>query len=846
MRAKLIGLVLICFLVGMGVPARSTEADEPRLVPAKLLSLSVVPQNPKLWEAGATQRFVVLAEYADGLERDVTSEAAFWVSNKDAGEIDNSGKFIARNSGEVVLTVRFANRSAKTVISVEHANESRPFTFTRNVGGILTKRGCNDTSCHGGVKGRGGFKLSPYALSPRDDYRWIVQGGTYRVLTTDSEPHVPRINRNDAKNSLVLLKPTFSIPHGGGVRFEVGSPDYLTILNWIKSGAPYGEEAEHRGETVERVEVVPKEAVLEVSGKQQFLVTAYLANGRQEDITEQSRFVAENPELLEVSETGSVHAKKPGETNLFVRTPGFALSARVGVIEKPVAHYPSIEARNYVDQYVFAKLRKFQIVPSQLSSDEEFLRRVCLDVTGTLPPPQRVREFLADKDPHKRDRLIDVLLNTPEYVDYWSFRFGDLMRATTSTGFSPEATKAYQDWVISSIANNKPYDVMARERIAGQGYGAPARNFYYVGELTTPETLMPELIRLFMGRHIECAQCHNHPFENWTQNQFWGLAAFFGGYTELRDFKLIVDVLGGGHVDKPKDVMLVTNPRTNERVVPTFLNGQKLPESQWVDPRRRLAEWITSHPYFAEATANRMWGYFFGRGIVDPVDDIRSSNPPSNEQLLEALAEDFRGHGFDLKHLIRTIVESRTYQLSGVPREGNKGDLLNYSHAQPRPLEAAVLLDAISSVTGLPEKFGFTPLNSYEGGATPSGVRAVQLVPDLCPSQFMDAYGRSMRKNLPAGPPKPNLLEALDMLAGPTYNSKISQEGGRLDRLTKRGASDEEIVEEFYLAALTRLPTPLEKGELLRFLAQKSSVRREILPGLVWAVLSSREFAYNH
>jgi hypothetical protein len=355
---------------------------------------------------------------------------------------------------------------------------------------------------------------------------------------------------------------------------------------------------------------------------------------------------------------------------------------------------------------------------------------------------------------------------------------------------------------------------------------------------------MPELIRLFMGRRIECAQCHNHPFEAWTQNQFWGLAAFFAGYQELRDSALIIDVLGGGHVDQPKNDMMVSNPRTKQKVPPAFLDGTTLPQNEWMDPRMQLAKWITSHPYFAEATANRMWSFFFGRGIVDPVDDFRSTNPPSHPELLLALAKDFRDSGYDLKHLMRTIVQSRTYQLSATPNESNKEDKIDYSHALARPLEAAVLLDAMTSVTGVPEKFKFHP--QAGGGDPPVGTRAMQTIPDVCLSQFMDDFGRVQRKALPSAPPQPNLLEALHMMAGPTYNSKISQEGGRLSRLLKTGASNERIVDEFYLAALTRFPTPQEKAALLKFLAQRSSQRESTLEGMVWAVTNSREFAYNH
>jgi hypothetical protein len=833
-------LVAVAFIVGFA--ASASAAQEKHGAP-RLVSIRIAPQDASVWGAQASQRFVVLGKYADGLERELTSASRFLLSDPLKGEVDSTGKFVARGSGEVILTAEVGGRFVKTAIRIEGAEKPRPFTFAREIEGVLAKRGCNESTCHGGVKGRGGLRLSIYGIHPREDYKWIVEGGTFRVLTTDENPKYSRIDTKDPEKSLLLLKPTFSVPHGGGLRFEVGSADYQTILNWIRSGAPYGEEAEKQGVAVVRVEVFPKEVVLQPGGRQQLLVTAYLAGGKTEDITEQVRYVTNDPAVADVSETGAIQAKKTGETDILVRAPGYTLSADVGVIEKPIAKYPKVEERNYVDRQVFAKLRRFQILPSETSSDSEFLRRVCLDLTGTLPPPQRVREFLADKDPNKRDRLIQILLDSPEYIDYWSFRFGDLLRATFVTSNNIKGSKAYQDWITDSIATNKPYDQIARERIAAQGYSAPARNFYYIAELTTPDVLMPELIRLFMGRRIECAQCHSHPFEAWSQNQYWGLAAFFGGYTEVRDSTLIVDVLGGGHVDQPKD-MMVMNPRTKEKVVPSFLDGTKLAESEWMDPRMRLAEWVTAHPYFAEATANRMWSFFFGRGIVEPVDDFRSTNPSTHPELLEALAKDFKDSGYDLKHLIKTIVQSRTYQLSATTNESNREDKIDYSRALARPLEAAVLLDAMSSVTGVPEKFELHPL--VGAGDAPVGTRAMQTMADICPSQFMDDFGRSMRRALPTGPPQPNLLEALHRMAGPAYNSKIARDGGRLSRLLDKSASDEQILDEFYLAALTRPATFEEKSELLRFLAERRSRRQEALAGLVWAVVNSREFAYNH
>jgi Protein of unknown function (DUF1549)/Protein of unknown function (DUF1553)/Bacterial Ig-like domain (group 2) len=832
-------LTVLFIITWAALPAHALEENGDL---ASLVSLRIVPEKVTLWGAQASH-FIVLGQYADGLDREMTAAAHFSLSDAKKGEIDHSGKFVARGSGEMTLRAEVGSRSAKSTIRIEEADKPRPFTFARDIEGILTKQGCSDTTCHGGVKGRGGFRLSVYGIYPREDYKWIVEGGTFRVLTTDENPKYSRIELKQPEKSLLLLKPTFSVPHGGGLRFQVGSADYQTILSWVRSGAPYGEEAEKQGVTVERVEVSPKEVVLQGGGQQQLIVTAYLANGRREDITDQVRYVTNDAEVADVSQTGLVQAKKRGETNILIRTAGHTLSADVGVIEKPIAKYPEIEARNYIDQDVFAKLRRFQMLPSALSSDEEFLRRVCLDLTGTLPPPHRVGEFAADKDPHKRDRLIEILLNSPEYVDYWSFRFSDLLRVTFVTSNSIKGAKAYQSWISDSIAANKPYDQMARERIAAQGYSAPARNFYYVEELTTPDVIMPELIRLYMGRRIECAQCHSHPFEAWSQNQYWGLAAFFGGYSELRESALIIDVLGGGHVDQPKD-MTVSNPRTKEKVVPAFLDGTKLPQNQWMDPRMELAKWVTSHPYFAEATANRMWSFFFGRGLVEPVDDFRSTNPSTHPDLLKALAKDFKDSGYDLKHVMRTIVQSRTYQLSASPNDSNKADKIGYSHALSRPLEAAVLLDAITSVTGVPEKFEFH--RQAGGGDAPLGTRAMHTIADICPSQFMDDFGRSMRKALPTGPPQPNLLEALHMMTGPAYNTKISSEGGRLSGLLKNNASDEQIVDEFYLAALTRLATPEEKSKLTKFLSQRSDRRQETLAGLVWAIINSREFAYNH
>ena len=820
---------------------QSSGEDGPRVQP---LSLRLIPSSVTLPTKAASQRFLVLGEYSDGLERDVTAECVFSVSDPAKGEIDDSGRFSGLQAGTVVLRARLGDQQAAASVRIPEPGPKRPFNFSRDIGAILTRRGCNGSDCHGSVIGRGGFKLSKSAADPKEDHRWIAKGGTYQVLTAESKgKEIPRIDLGDPARSLLLLKPTMSIPHGGGKRFPLGSPDYLTLLNWIRTGAPFGEEGAGEEVSIRQVDVFPKQSVLDGKGSQQLLVLAHLKNGHREDISDQVLFVSSNPDVVKVSETGLVRAVAKGEATVWVRTVGHIANAAFAVIDQPMQDYPEIPRRNFIDHLVFDKLRRLNVIPSGLARDSEFLRRVCLDLAGTLPPPHRVREFLSSNDPSKRDRLIERLLGSPEYVDYWVFRFSDLMRVTLTSGDKASKTKAYEDWITASVVVNKPYDQMAVERVAAQGYGAPTKNFFLAGEPIVPAKMMAEHVRVFLGRRLDCAQCHDHPYENWTQEQFWGLTAFYGGLSELVEGHIVLDTLGGAHVDRRED-RTVIHPRTDRPMLPTFLDGSRLPQEQWLDPRLELARWMTCHPYFSEAAVNWIWGYFFGRGIVDPVDDFRTTNPPTHPKLLAELAREFRDRGYDLQGLMRTVVQSRTYQLSAEPNPSNKGDRLHYSRAQARPLEAAVLLDAVSRATAVEEEFILH--NIVGGGKAPPGTRAMQMIPDLCPSTFMEVYGQSMRKTPASGNPAPNLRQALHIWAGPAYTSKISKPGGRLDHLLEKGASDEEIIEEFYLASLTRFPTTQEQTQLLGFLEKRGARRKETLEGLLWALISSREFAYNH
>lgn len=803
---------------------------------SEVSSLRIVPREMRLSGTRASQRFVVLATGTDGLERDVTDASSRRVSDLHVVRIEDGSRLLALQDGQAVLRAEFAGRVAAARVRIEQSDSQRPLSFPRDIVGILTKRGCNGSECHGGVKGRGGLKLSMNGRNPREDYRWIVEGGVYQVLTTAvGEPIEPRVDVDDPTKSLFLLKPTGAVDHGGGKRLSVDSTDYMRLVEWIRDGARLEEDPQR---AIRDLEVFPGAAVLELNGARRLLVTARLASGESEDLSDKVRYESSNPEVLDVSADGVIKAVKTGEAVVFVYAAGRTLGTRFGVVDAPLS-VPEFPLRNLIDKHVLAKLRRFRIVPSGLSSDHEFLRRVCLDLTGTLPPPDGVREFLRSTDSRKRDKLIEVLLQSPEYVDYWTFRFADFFRVTYRDAGS------YRPWIRECIAHNKPYDQMAREHLAAQGRSGPTRHYFKAnGGLLLPKEKMSEDARLFLGVRLDCAECHDHPFEAWTQNQFWGLAAFYGRTTRERQFGVFFEDQGG--MGENPEGPRVMHPRLGREVEPAFPDGRPLPESERSSPRTQFAEWVTAsgNPFFARAIVNRIWSFFFSRGLVEPVDDFKDSNPPTHPELLEALARDFEQNGYDLKRMMRRITRSRTYQLSGDPNESNENDRINCSRALPRKLDAEVLLDAITRVTDVEQTF---ELHDYvRGGVEPRGTRAIELIAEVSPSQFLDVFGRPpFREAVPVRDRSATLAQALHMLVGQAYNEKIGKVGGRVDRLLKSGASVGEVIEEFYLAALCRFPGEEERADLQE-LIERAPSRKKVLENLVWALIASREFLYNH
>ena len=819
-----------------------------------IVSIRLVPETRTLSGKNASQQYIVMAKTADGGERDVTEQTHFSLEHPETATITETGRVVAARDGETKLRAAFESHASEAALRIEGSADQRPFSFSRDIAGILTRRGCNGSGCHGGVKGQAGFKLSASGVHPHDDYKWIVEGGVFKVLTDESGgPAEPRINLESPQASLLLQKAVMEVPHGGGPRFDKGSDDYTTILNWIRAGAPYGTESGTAAPKIVKLETYPADIVLEQGQRQRILVTAHFSNGRQEDFTHQVLYTVDEPAVAGVSSDGVIEAGKPGETAVLIKAAGRNARVSVGVVAEALPNYPGVPTNNFIDEEVFSKLRKFNIVPSRLSGDGEFLRRVCLDLTGRLPPPHRIREFLKDKNPEKREKLIGILLDSPEYADYWTFRFADLYRvAIFPVGINPKWTQRYWEWIRDAIERDRPYDEVARERIAAQGYSAPSRHYLPYLQIPPPENMMGEEVRVYLGRRLDCAQCHDHPYEEWTQDQFWGMTAFFGPMFKFggNEQSVIFDFPGGKEVapdvPSPKE-MRVVHPRTRKPVQPALLDGTVIRFEDTDLPRRELAKWMTASPYFAEAAVNRMWSHLFGRGIVNPVDDFRSTNPPTHPKLLARLAEDFARNGYRLKHLLRTIVMSRTYQLSSETNETNAADSINYSHAYSRPLDAEILLDAISDATGVSQRFEVgTNRGIWKGGTAPLGTRAVQLKEtDIYPSVFLDLYGRANRFSVPERDASPQLTQALHMLAGTTYNDRLWTDGGRVFDMYQAGASDEKIIKEIYISALARYPAKREVADLKRLIGQ-TPTREQALRDLQWAVISSREFSENH
>jgi hypothetical protein len=706
---------------------------------------------------------------------------------------------------------------------VAGASEPPRVTFLRDVAPILNRVGCTAGVCHGSAKGKNGFKLSLRGYDPQFDYQSLLYDLAGR-----------RFNRADPGKSLMLAKPSLEVAHGGGRRFAKDSDYYKTIYTWIAQGVPYGDPAK---DSVAELRVEPNDVFMTRPGETAALkVVVSFQDGQTRDVTRETTIESNVPDVASVeADKPVVHGERVGEATLLVRYQGKFGAIPVTVLNpKPGFVWQPLPQHNYVDRLVDARLERLKIQPSPPADDVTFFRRLSLDLTGRLPSPESIRAFLGEPGPPrlKRAKTIDKLIASPEYVDHWTVKWGDLLQCSRKY-LGEKGAYEFQQWIRDAIASNRSYDKWVRELLTARGssYDNPAANYFRVTAGAKPA--MEKTTQVFLGVRLVCAQCHDHPFERWTQNQYYQMSAFFSAVGVRAGYEVGEEIVFDQRADYE-----MKHPKDGRVMKPQFMVAASTPPVP-DGPERRdaLAEWLTArdNPFFARAIVNRMWSYFMGKGIIDPVDDIRASNPPSNPALLDALEKDFVAHDFDLRHLMRTIVNSRTYQTSIVTNEWNGGDRDNFSHAIPRRLAAEELMDAISSATGARPRFADVP----------DDMAASQLVdPHIGREGFLDVFGRPPRESSCECERRSDfsLPQALNLVNGKTISDAIADPNGRVARLVLSGESDEAIVDELYLAALSRLPASEERQRGVLYLSNGAKGSRA--QDLLWALLNSKAFLY--
>lgn len=702
-------------------------------------------------------------------------------------------------------------------------------SFQNDVLPILIKSGCASGNCHAKPEGQNNFKLSVFGYDPKHDYHEIVKDDRGR-----------RVFLAAPEESLLLKKATGAVPHEGGERIKKTSEEYRTLVSWLREGVPFEQAGEAR---LTAIQVEPREQSYTKGQKQQLKVTATYADGKKRDVTALADYLSEDKEMTSVDEGGLVTAgSNSGEGVVVVRYMGLVDVARVTIpTEKtlPEAFYAKLPVNNEVDRLVYERHRKLGLLPSDTCTDEEFLRRVSLDLIGMLPTPEMAKKFLADKRTDKRARVVDELLEHPNYADHWAVKWGDLVRPNPSrVGVKP--VYLLDQWLRESFRQNKPYHTMVKELLTAEGSSHEYGPVAFLRDKREPEDVSSFVGQIFLGVRLDCARCHHHPSEKWTQEDYFQLAAFFG-QLKRKGQGISAPISGEPEYWFHGGSGTVSHPVTDAVMTPKPPDGPEMPYVAGQDPRQALADWMagSENPFFAKAIVNRIWSDFLGRGIVDPVDDFRVSNPPSNEALLEWLAQDFAANGFDLKHLMRTIVNSRTYQLSTVPNEHNVADTKNYARGQKRRLSAEVLLDAVCDLTGVKDDFSGLPPQS----------RAVQTWNHKLNSNFLDAFGRpNASQECPCERErKPSVVQALHLMNSNELQGKLSSEASRVTMLAKAAdMTDVELISEVYLAAYSRQPEEQELRAAIRYLYRAGGTRQNGVEDLVWALINSAEFVFNH
>ncbi|MFZ5833389.1 MAG: DUF1549 domain-containing protein [Planctomycetota bacterium] len=809
-------LLVPCFVLACAVTfGQRSYGDE----------FSVYPPQIDLSSPVDRQAVIAVVTGDDGVTEDVTARAAFTLAHPERATIEGN-IVLPLADGKTELEVIFQGKRCTAPIEVSGAGERPPVSFKLDVMPIFMRAGCNAGGCHGSARGQDGFRLSLFGYDPDGDYFRITRELGFR-----------RVNLAVPSESLLLEKATGAVPHTGGKRFDTDSQYYRTLFAWLEAGAPMDAEGESEARQappkVVAVEVFPPQAVLEGAGAtQQLVARAKYSDGSDRDVTSLAVFLSNNDNSASVSPDGLVTAAKRGEAFVMARYDTYTVGSQVLVLPQGARYEPPEKpAANYIDALVEDKLRKLRVSPSGLCDDSTFLRRASIDIIGLLPTEEETEEFLADSSPDKRAELIDRLVERKEFSEVWAMQWAELLMIRTTLQFSTKSALTYADWLADQIDRGVRLDEIVRSLLATSGgtFDKPAASFYEIERDTLKTT--ENVAQLFMGIRVQCAQCHNHPFDRWTMDDYYGFAAFFGqiGRKPGEDYReTIIFNRGGGEVRHP----------VGNRVMPPKFLGGDIPDARGRDRRELVAEWLTSpeNPYFATSVANRVWAHFFGTGIVEPVDDVRISNPPSNPELYAALGEKLVEYEFDFRRLVRDICNSNAYQRTTVPNDSNVDDLRNFARQNPRRMRAEVLLDCVSAVTETEDKFR----------GLPAGTRAVQIADGAITDYFLTTFGRSPRETVCAGDVQtaPTLSQSLHLLNGDTLERKI-RGGAVIDRWLKEGMKPAEIIDRLYLRCLSRKPAPELRERLLTAVdAEKNT--RQALEDVFWAILNSREFVFNH
>ncbi len=822
----LVAVLFVCMTILL---SRFAFANERKLV--------VLPPTLNLNSIESKQTIIVQWKMGEEFEGQAL-RGIEWQSSDDGVVKVEDGVAIPVANGKATITAVAGDQTATAEVTVSGMDQPFAWSFRNHVESVLSKQGCNGGACHGARAGQKGFRLTLFGFDVDADYTYLTRQAVGR-----------RIVPTDPGRSLILTKPTGLLPHKGGVRLEAGSPEYRVLAEWIASGVP-GPKADDP--QIERLEVLPQYSRQAVKGTQQLVVLAHFNDGHIEDATRWAKYTSVNSAIASVDERGKATISGAGEGAIKIWYLNHNVMAYLTVpyanATKPDT-FANATRRNFIDELALEKLAALKVPPSTRCDDATFLRRAFLDTIGTLPTADEAREFLADTQADNRDRLIDSLLSRTEFVDYWTYKWADLL-LISGQRLRPKALESYYKWLHEAVAANQPWDQFVRDIVTATGstYDNGAANFYALHQ--DPEDMAETVAQAFMGLSINCAKCHNHPLEKWTNDQYYAFANLFsrvrakgwgGDYRNGDGLRIVYSDTQGELIQ----------PSKGEPQQPCPLDGEPVAFAATADRRQAVAKWLTSpeNPYFTRAIVNRVWANFFGTGLVEAIDDLRLTNPASNEELLNAATKYLIEHKYNLKELMRAILQSETYQRTSEPLAENKADERFYSRYYPRRLKAEVLLDAIAQVAEAPTDFkAATPDSRKPGAAIPAIKRAIRLTDSYVDSYFLEAFGKPERLITCEceRSSEPSMTQVLHLYNGETVNKKLATKGSAAERATSE-TDNAKIVDDVYLAALSRQPTAAERDSLIGELAAApSEERRQVIEDLYWSVLTCREFLFNH